>query len=913
MSEDELNEYLLINDRLLVSNFCRTTIGHGGTAIYSRYSSQQVKVNQAINSLSVELDCDLCCVEVVDLDLVLVTVYRSMNGDFISFLNTMEKVLSYINRLDKKSIICGDFNLKFLTSDKDADQFVNLCLTYGLQLTIHEPTRGKNCLDNFFTSLTLQNCTATVINCHVSDHLGQLLIVNNTYKENSSYLAKKELSYMGPSLKTVPILSDSNINVFRFYLAKEKWSDILFAKTSVNEMFNAFMLTVRYYFNLSFNKQVKIKRKNTVNIGSKANVEWYTDELCAKKDRLHLLYEHLKSSKGHEFEMYNVLYKSEKKDYRKQIKHTKKQYNSKLVKESGNQSKTLWQIVNKSRKGETKTKDPNIFSSDEYNRFFINIASNVKPKLNSVAANGLKAMQYVNNCKVPEHKVGLSFSYVTEKIVLDAVSHLSSKYSKDHYGLSNVLLKKIIDCILNPLTRLINLCLAQGIFPDCLKISKVIPIFKKGKKDDLNNYRPITVVPVFSKVLELIIGKQLMVYFELNRLICNNQFGYRNGLSTTHALIKLVEGIHDCFEGKDLAAVTFCDLSKAFDCVSHDLIVSKLEYFRVKGVALQIFQSYLENRVQYVQDSNESSCLLPVTCGVPQGSVLGPLLFIIMVNDLSSNIPAEIILYADDTTVLNRHDSESLALENAKYNQTLIENWLAANELVLNKEKTKTVLFSLKEKNMNLDSPMFLGLTLDPTLNWHQHISVLKSRLSKSIYALKRLSGELEREGLRQAYFGLFHAHMSYGLIVWGGAPKSEDIFVAQKKAIRVITGSHRLAHCKQLFIELRILTLHSLYIFQCLMYLRANLDKVHTRSSIHSHNTRSANLINLPQNRLLKSERNPIVISSRLMNKLPDTVKNLENDKFKICIINFLLKNPFYKVEEFLSESWSELDFSLT
>jgi len=201
---------------------------------------------------------------------------------------------------------------------------------------------------------------------------------------------------------------------------------------------------------------------------------------------------------------------------------------------------------------------------------------------------------------------------------------------------------------------------------------------------------------------------------------------------------------------------------------------------------------------------------------------------------------------------------------------------------------------------------------MDPSLNWHQHIKQLKTKLSKSIYALKRLCGELEEDGLRQAYFGLFQAHIAYGLVVWGGAPKAHEILLMQKKALRVISGKDRLAHCRPIFIELRLLTVFSLYILQCLMFLRSNLDKVQTRSSVHDHNTRSNQLIDLPKIRLHKSELNPITMSSRLMNNVPDNVRHLDDKNFKNCVTRFLLNNPFYSLEEFTSRKWTDTDFEL-
>lgn len=466
---------------------------------------------------------------------------------------------------------------------------------------------------------------------------------------------------------------------------------------------------------------------------------------------------------------------------------------------------------------------------------------------------------------------------------------------------------------MSPLTVLINSCLGQGIFPDVLKITKVLPIYKKGKKEDIGNYRPAAIVPVLSKIVELVVGTQLMKYLESHDLICKQQFGFRKGLSTTQAIISLVDKVLDCFEKKDFAAITFCDLSKAFDRVSHTVLLEKLKHYNIKGVALDLFRSYLQNRSQYVALGNNLSQCKPVTCGVPQGSVLGPLLFLIVVNDLSVNVPTDIVLYADDTTVITRSSDYSQLLENCELNKNVVENWLTANNLILNKDKTSTVVFSLREipemPNENLH-PKFLGLTFDTTLNWQYHVHLVKARLSSSIFAMKCLCGELNQNSLIQAYYGLFHSHLRYGLIVWGSSPHANEVFIMQKKVLRVIAGVNMCHSCKNLFKEFKILTLFSLFIQQCLLYIRANIHLLDCRKDVHSYNTRFCNNINLPKVRLAKTDKRPMMIAIKLYNKLPLDIRLLSDKDFKIKLNYFLCKGSFYSIEEYMSRQWTVKDF---
>uniref|UniRef100_A0A1B6LG28 Reverse transcriptase domain-containing protein n=2 Tax=Graphocephala atropunctata TaxID=36148 RepID=A0A1B6LG28_9HEMI len=906
LSSEELNEYSNIGNLSLAYGYCRSTKIHGGVAIYSRFSPTQYKVIDRINSLSTELECELACIELVELNLVLVAVYISPNGRYDSFMDIMEKVLSYINQKKGNAIICGDFNLLFSLQgqDRSAMNFVNLCSMYGLRITITDPTRHNNCLDNVFTSFGDQ-LNVSLRNFHVSDHLGQLFVLNNVE------LVSNVNSNTCPVFKNVPNINDKTVNLFKYLLSRENWSEV-FTAESTDESFNIFVNSFKYYYDISFTKRIRVNPRNTKKPNKPTGgTQWYTPELGEIKNRLDFLYP-LAKNDPQNCNFFRTSYNRLKACYRIKIREAKKMSNMIKIKSSENQTKSLWNIVNKTKKGSSSTykSDDSVFSPDEFNKFFVNVTKEIKQTLTSQNTTHC-ALDFLARRDIPENITCFSFNDISENDVLNVVKQLSNKSSKDHFGLSNRLIKDTICCYITPLTALINKCMSQGEFPNILKVTKVIPVFKKGKKDQLNNFRPIAIVPVLSKVIEIIIGKQLMHYMESNKLICSSQFGFRKGLSTTNALIKLVEQILGCFEDKELAAVTFCDLSKAFDCVSHELLVNKLQYYKIEGSALKIFQSYLKNRKQYVVYNDKESSSLDVNCGVPQGSVLGPILFIIMINDLSESVPADVVLYADDTTIINKQPSSSLALAQAKLNQNLIQNWLTANELVLNTNKTVTTFFGLKEKPEQLsENPTFLGLTLDPTLCWHQHIIGLKIKLSRSMYALKRLCGELDQNGIRTAYFGIFQAHIAYGLIVWGGASHAEEVFILQKKAIRIIAGAGRLDHCRDIFVHLRILTLPCLYIMQCLLYLRNNEDRTVLRNEIHSYNTRNSHLINLPPHRLSKSEKNPLYIASRFMNKLPVKMKILKDCSFKLKLHNFLLNNAFYSISEFLLSQWTDDDF---
>lgn len=908
MKHEEIDKFVIGSELELATTYCRTAKAHGGVAIFTKYDQSSFKIMHEVNQMSIEIDCEMAAIEITDLKLVIVAVYRSPIGDINKFFETIEKMLSSLNHSKKQTIIIGDFNVNLLVQSRNQECLVNLFRMYGLDQTIFEPTRNKNCLDNVFTSLK-KDFTSTVVNNHVSDHLGQLFTLK-VYSNEDVILEHNSI--------VREIINDNSMREFKYYLSKESWKGV-FEQCNINDSFNIFMDTFKFYYDLCFVKRFKnnSKKKNKQKF---PNFNWYNSDLKALKDRLDFLYNLYKST-GNSF--YHNEYKLKKAQYRLKIRQAKIQANARYIEQSDNKTKALWQIVNNKKK--SNGFNTNI-APEDFNDFFVSVAGDGKTtevvsvnnlNTSSIDHTNLITMddfnEYLSNHFVPDNVVSLSLSLVTEDEVIKTVKELASKKSKDHFGFTNVMMKDTINFFVSPLTILINNCFEQGEFPDILKITKIHPIFKKGSKDHISNYRPVAIVPVFSKVIEVLLGKRLMHFLESYNLLCKEQFGFRKGLSTTHAIISLVDKVLDCYEKKDFAAVTFCDLSKAFDRISHGILIKKLEYYNVKGKALQVFESYLKNRIQYVITEMGVSSCRNVTDGVPQGSVLGPLLFLVAINDLRANVPADIVLYADDTTVVSRNSNYNQLLEEAKSNVDIVENWLKANNLVINKDKTSTVVFSLRDHPNKLDAQnsKFLGVIFDSTLNWHQHIISLKKRLCSSIFALRRLSGEIDRDSLIQAYYGLFQCHLNYGLIVWGSSSHAQEVFFTQKKALRVISGAAQFEHCRQIFIDFKVLTLFSLYIYQCLMYLRNNIDQTSCRGDIHSYNTRSRNNVNLPQVRLEKTDKHPLIIGSKFYNKLPVDLRLLSDNDFKRKLKRFLCLKAFYSKEEFLQGLWTIEDFN--
>ena len=311
------------------------------------------------------------------------------------------------------------------------------------------------------------------------------------------------------------------------------------------------------------------------------------------------------------------------------------------------------------------------------------------------------------------------------------------------------LLKLIPDLIIIPLCNIINLSFVSGSFPDPLKIVKVIPIHKNGSTQDMNNYRPISLLSIFDKIMEKIMHERLYKFLELNNILYSKQFGFRKNNSTIDALIKITDKIRESVDKGKYGCGIFIDLRKAFDTVNHNILLLKMEHYGVRGPSLQWFRSYISERKQYVYINGECSELKQISCGVPQGSVLGPLLFLIYINDLPNiSKKLDLYLFADDTNIY--YEDKSLENLEIRVNKELknLYLWLSVNRLALNIEKTNFVIFHPFNKPLKYNvtilihkkaitekkSIKYLGILIDSTLSWKDHITNLSKKTIKNCW-----------------------------------------------------------------------------------------------------------------------------------------------------------------------------------
>ena len=815
-------------------------------------------------------------------------IYRPPNSDDTRFSEGLDEILTLVEKC-KISFICGDFNYDLLKMHihKPTEAFFGCLLDHNHAPYISKPTRvtysSSTLIDNIFVKTPhLNKSLSYILIDGMSDHFPCFL---------SLELCAKRKSYPPVTFERRKITDDSLLKIQQDLLFHD-WEILYDMSTDTSYEYLTSTITA-VLDRHSPKKVIKIHADErfvepwlTVSI-KKCNQK--CRKLCAKAKRTGLPTDH-------------DTYVGYRNALRRVKVIEKRNYYHNLFQKIGKNAKLLWNVVNcLVRKTQNKSDitellyDGKVVTGEQeicntLNEHFVKAGLNVQTTIKNSNVSG------VSLSAIPRINKQLKFRHVTESHICKIISNMKPKTSSGHDEISNNLLKNIISVINVPLCLIINKSLDSGIFPDLMKLAKVIPLHKGGESQIPDNYHPISLLPVFSKILEKVVYEQVVTHLELHNILYSKQFGFRKNHSTIDAITTLMGEILNGFEKNFMTLSIFIDLHKAFDTVSHSLLLKKLDLLGIRGCELTWFENYLSNRKQFVStSSNCKSDLQTVSIGVPQGSLLGVLIFQLFINDIYRILRfCSCILYADDTTFYVV--GKSLKFLRAKMNSDLcaVSSWLTSNKLKLNVSKTKCVLFNKEgldpdpgisvnnEFVKSVSSFKFLGIILDLELNFESHYSALYNKLMSASYLIRSLSRTLPIECVRTLYFAYFHSHLTYGMNLWFpliSKMKQETLFKIQKRILRSIMRVGYRDHCMPLYKRLQILTLYDQLKFENLkqMYkLDRDLLPVPMKNMYVTNSTRGTR-IPVPLCRLSKVNKSflcqPIVEWNALQSVTKDKI----------------------------------------
>jgi hypothetical protein len=892
-----------VNNYALASAFNRTTAEGGGSIILVK-NGLTFKERKDLAGCSVDRVCEIACAEMDQY--LIICVYRPPSGNLTSFIEIMEDVLGKATSNKKSVVVCGDFNIDLLSQSVEKDKYITLFNSFNLDYLFEVPTRvtptSATCIDNIW--LNCPHLYRSIVNGVRSDHKAQLVRLPCETKHPDRVIEIRPLS------KRRLALLKSNLLV--------AMSNTQAESNDPNDQFKMLLNTVCKEFNGTCSKKrIKINSKMSFN-------EWATAGIRKSRDNLYQLYERRSYTTDERFHQYV-------RDYSKLFKivctKAKAVHLNNKIKSSDNKPKTVWKIINtetgqKNKSDSTislKIEDTLITDpvkvANEFNNFFSKIPLVTTKSLESSST---LAYYFLSENVKLENVCNFNFHHVSAVDILKSFKLIKIKNTEDLWGVSVKVLESILEVVAPTLALIFNSCIDNGIFPDLMKCSKVVPIFKSGHRDNPSDYRPVSILPAFSKIFEKTMLTQLISHFNSNKILHAQQFGFTKGRSTTDAGASLIKFILQSWEESQDAIGVFCDLSKAFDCVDHSTLICKLKFYGIRGHALDLIESYLTQRNQKVAINGAISSETVVEMGVPQGSILGPFLFLVYVNDLPYMVSRRsgIVMFADDTSLLfkvNRKDTELIEPNNTL---SMISDWFAANNLVLNPKKTKCIKFTLANSSVNLasniklngeniefvKSTVFLGITLDSKLQWGSHITAIGSRLSSAAFAVRRIRQLTNVATARLVYFAYFNSIISYGLILWGSAADIETLFILQKRAVRAIYNLGSRESLREFFKETDILTLPSLYVFEIIIYVRKNLYNFPTNTD-RPKVTRNTGKLKTTFYRLVKAKKSFLGNCIKFYNKIPKHITELTDSKFKSVVKQTLISKAYYKINDYIMD----------
>jgi hypothetical protein len=843
-------------------------------------------------------------------------IYRIPNTNAQTSLERFKTTLNKLEHANKQIIIGTDQNFDYLKIDSDrvTSDLFDAYLSSNIIPTITKPTRvthtSATLIDNLYVGHTNPKIHSGIICNKISDHFPIFCFVG----------VQKLIKPKQPLTFTHRPMSSESFNLITTAIREKDWQFLSDMET--NEAYTEFAKQVNDLIDkYAPEKKVVIQPKCII------REKWMTKGLMKSSYILNKLYRKCcRKTKTHCTYKKYITYRN---CYNK-LKHVAKtEYYSEIFYKFKNNSKETWKMLRTliSHKNDKsfipitfKHNNETISDSDNIANLFCQYFSNVGQEYaNAIPSADRPFSDYLNSRQNTNYNT-LYFSPTDPNYIIKIVKSLKATKSCGNDNFSSVFLKHTYNGIAVPLSILINKSLSTGIFPDALKIAKVIPIYKAKDKDNVTNYRPISLLSAVSKVIEKVVHKRLYYFLESNDKFYENQYGFRPKRSTVNAITHFVNDTIKSLENKEATLSVFLDLSKAFDTIDHNILLKKLEFYGVRGLPLKWFTSYLNNRKQFVQYDKRASKCLDIKCGVPQGSVLGPLLFIIYTNDLSNCLTeTKSILFADDTTIYasNRNIKDLYKCVNTDLSK--LNNWFCANKLSLNVSKTNYLLFTNSKINYDETFSLtinksiikrktclkFLGILIDDHLHWHAHINSCQSKLISSLYAINKIKHVVPVNTLKTLYYSLVYPHLTYGVTLWGSTYNIHisKLRIMQNKIVRAIFNASYNDHTRPFYAQLQILRLDDIYKVELGKYMynyvnnslpKALLNIFKWTHNIHIYQTRQQTYLRPIKCRLNVTKQSILAKGPDVWNTLPENLQQKNNISSFSSTLKFSLTKEY-------------------
>ena len=738
---------------------------------------------------------------------IVISWYRPPDTEVKKFDN-LECILDQIECENKDVILMGDVNCDLLAQLPSCYtvKMTEMARNYHLNQLIDEPTRvtesSRTLIDHIYTSRIDNISESGVLNIGMSDHYIVYAIIGKERKtthHRHKYSVNRSYNHL-------------NVDMLKTDLRNTNWCNIgkhLNVDDAVNEFESMFLDVADHHAPL---RRKRVRHKNPT--------PWLTADIV---EVMRMRDKAKKQASAKNSPQLWVEYRKLKNKVNIMIKQSKKIYLTDAVKTKD--KKKVWKSIRHIVPSKSKSTDITCIKTDsgefsnskdianELNDYFANVGPSLAKKINVTDANdNVNATEDTSKNTSVECNNVFDFNVVDEEYVFKELMSLSDDKATGVDDISCKLLKLCAEEIVSPLTYIINLSLTTGIFPNKWKKARICPIFKGGENSEPCNYRPISILPILSKILERAVFDQLYPFLDSRSMLHDNQSGFRPKFSTSSALMDITEEWLNAIDNGELIGIVMLDLQKAFDTVNHEILIKKLHDYNLSINIINWFVSYLKDRSQITVINGMRSTEQKYTCGIPQGSILGPLLFIMYINDLPDHVSnVHVSMYADDTAIFCSSKNVNDIVDKLNHDLINVDNWLLRNKLSLNIQKTNFMIIGTPQRlssiaNQHLDINIrgisllrvsnckHLGIIIDENLHWNNQVDQVTKKVLTGLYFLRKSSNVLPKNIQSMLYKTIIAPHFDYCNVVWGRCNKTifNKLQVLQNRAAKIITGANR-------------------------------------------------------------------------------------------------------------------------